>query len=254
MKNINIFGIILAIIGILAIGSILPAIGGIFQAGKNNVNSKLEIPADILNVDQVKNSCKTKINNLTAKMESVRNEYSQYGLKIQELTANSQGSSDAIKSINESALSLIWGNNKSSTPEETAKTVQRQADSFNTLVTTLPKLQQQFQGVDTKLYQDISLEIRSGRNKLSQLGNELISQKNDFKNYLQGKTKYNLDNGGSQLINIYQYNGCIPTSRDTNNIDDAYKWLDDRFFVPISSQTQQIFDSKTDQPVLTPRK
>ena len=253
MKIPSIPTIIISLIAILGIVAVAQPLGNIFKAGQNNLNSKLEVPVDILNVDKVKNDCKVKINNLTAKMESMRNEYSQYGLKVQELTANAQGSTDAVKSVNEGALKLIWGGGVS-TPEQTAQTVQKQSEGFNTLVTTLPRLQQQFQGSDAKLFQDISLEIRTGRNKLTQIGNELISQKTDFKNYIQGKTKYNINDGGNQVINIFQYNGCIPTARGTNDIEDAYKWLEDRFFVPVASATQKTFETKIDQPVLTPRK
>ena len=36
------------------------------------INSKKEVVTDIINVDQVKIDCKTKINNLTAKMEQIQ--------------------------------------------------------------------------------------------------------------------------------------------------------------------------------------
>ncbi len=211
--------------------------------------SKSDIVGDVLNVDQVKNECKTKINNLTAKMEQFRNTYSNYGLRITELTANAQGSTDAVKQINTSALQLIWNQNQNpNTPVE--KTVQDQNTAYNTLVTTLPKLQQQFQSADTQLFREVSQEIRSGRNRLEQTANELISQKTDFKNYIQQKTKYLPNDGGSQLINIYQYNGCIPTARGTNSVDDAYAWIDSKFFSPTSSAATEAFDTKIDKPVL----
>jgi uncharacterized coiled-coil DUF342 family protein len=210
------------------------------------INSKREVVTDIINVDQVKTDCKTKINNLTAKMEQFRNAYSQYGLRVKELTANASGSVDATKKINESALGLIWSNKSQSVQD----TVKSQATAYNNLMTTLPQLQQQFQGADQQLYKEISQEIRTGRNKLEQIGNELISSKTDFKNYLEKKTKYNINDGGSQIINIYQYNGCIPTARGTNNIEDAYKWIDDKFFTPVSQAAAEAFDSKVDKPVL----
>ena len=210
------------------------------------VGSKVAIVGDVINVDQVKTDCRTKINNLDAKMEQFRNIYSNYGIKVKELTANANGSAEVTKKINESALGLIW-TNKSQTPSDTVK---EQEKAYNTLVTTLPQLQQQYQGADQQLFKEISQEIRSGRNKIEATGNELVSMKTDFKNYIEKKTKYLPTDGGQQLINIYQYNGCIPTARGTNNIDDAIKWIDSKYFTPTSKAATETFETKEDKPVL----
>jgi hypothetical protein len=183
---------------------------------------------------------------MDAKMEQFRNSYSKYGLTVQELTKNANASAEVTKKINESALGLIWSNKGQSTSDS----VREQEKAFNTLVTTLPQLQQQFQGADQQLFKEISQEIRTSRNKLEGTGNELISLKTDFKNYLEKKTKYNINDGGTQLINIYQYNGCIPTARGTNNLDDAIKWIDDRYFTPSSAAANDTFKTKEDKSVL----
>jgi hypothetical protein len=237
MKSLN---FILPIVAIIAI------LGGAYSLFAPYINSKREIVTDVINVDQVKNDCKVKINNLTAKMEQFRNTYSQYGLRIKELNANAKNSNEATAKINESALSLIWSNKNQSVQD----TVKQQATSYNNLVTNMAQYQQQYQGNDQQLYKEISQEIRGGRNKLEQVGNELISAKTDFKNYIQRKTKYGLGDGGQQVINIYQYNGCIPTARGTNDVNDAYKWIDDQFFTPVSSEANKTFETKEDKPVI----
>jgi hypothetical protein len=234
------------ILPIIAIAIVALLGFGLFNTFSPFIKSKQEVVADIINVDQVKYDCKVKINNLTAKMEQFRNAYSQYGLRIKELSSNANGSAEATKKLNASALSLIWSNKS----QPVAETVKAQSTAYNNLITTLPQLQQQYQGIDQQIFKEISQEIRSGRNKLEQTGNELISLKTDFKNYIDKKTKYSLNDGGSQIINIYQYNGCIPTERGTNNVADAYKWIDDRFFTPVSQASTEIFDTKTDKPAI----
>jgi hypothetical protein len=233
------FGFLIAGLAIVAITSIIGLFG-------RSISSKTEVIGDIINVDQVKSECRTKINNMDAKMEQFRNSYSKYGLTVQELTKNANASAEVTKKINESALGLIWSNKGQSTSDS----VREQEKAFNTLVTTLPQLQQQFQGADQQLFKEISQEIRTSRNKLEGTGNELISLKTDFKNYLEKKTKYNINDGGTQLINIYQYNGCIPTARGTNNLDDAIKWIDDRYFTPSSAAANDTFKTKEDKSVL----
>jgi hypothetical protein len=236
MKNLN---LIIAVIAILAL-----FIGG-YQLFKPFVNSKQEIVADVINVDQVKTDCRIKINNLTAKMEQFKNTYSQYGLTIKELNSNATSSNAATQKINESALALIWGNK----PGTVQDAVKAQATSYNNLVSNIAQYQQQYTSADQQLYKEISQEIRGGRNKLEAIGNELISSKTDFKNYIERKTKYGLGDGGGQIINIYQYNGCIPTARGTNDINDAIKWIDSQFFTPTSASANETFDTKVDKPV-----
>ncbi len=234
------------IIGLVVAGFAIFAIFQVASLFGGAIGSKTEVIGDIINVDQVKTDCRTKINNMDAKMEQFRNNYSKYGLTIQELTKNANTSAEVTKKINESALGLIWSNKGQST----ADTVRDQEKAYNTLVTTLPQLQQQYQGADQQLFKEISQEIRTGRNKIEQTGNELISMKTDFKNYLEKKTKYNINDGGTQLINIYQYNGCIPTARGTNDINDAIKWVDNKYFTPTSTAAKEIFETKEDKPVL----
>jgi exonuclease VII large subunit len=229
--NKSTINILIAVLAILAIGF------GAYTLFAPYINSKREIVTDIINVDQVKTDCRVKINNLTAKMEQYRNAYSQYGLRVKELNANAKGSTEATSKINEAALSLIWTNKNQSLQE----TVKQQSTSYNNLVTNLAQYQQQYQGADQQLFREISQEIRGGRDKLEQIGNELISAKTDFKNYIER---------GSQIINIYQYNGCIPTARGTNNINDAIKWIDDQFFTPVSSAATETFNTKEDKPVI----
>ncbi|MGL4758258.1 MAG: hypothetical protein ACRCXZ_02905 [Patescibacteria group bacterium] len=230
---------------IISVSLLLLAVG-VFGLFRGFLGSKVQTASDIINVDIAKAECRSKLINMDTKMEEYAMIYSNFTNKVKELTANAKNSNEATKSINESALKMIYNKDQD---KDVSQKVAQQEREFNNIITALPQIQQ-YQGADQQLYKDISNEIKTSRNKLEGTSSQMLSMKADFKKFIDKKTNYLPNDGGSQIINVYQYNGCIPTARGTNNIDDAMKWVDSKYFVPTSKEAKEVLESKEDKPVI----